>query len=175
MSYLNPTAAPAHSHPAPSTTLKRLGLGQAPYKLLGIQKRTYQSHYGAAVQPGGCCMFCATGIVYLFWLLSADGKKFYVGSDCILKSGDAGLALIIDPHVKKHEKEIREERENHYISEFKKFVETTNYFASPAMLAGVHPNRYYASLGKTLGDLPEVLLRQRRTHRQGSHGTENHD
>lgn len=131
---------------------ERAGLGLAPYTFVGLEKRTYQACYGAPTQPGASCMFCATGIVYLFWLRSADGKKFFVGSDCIQKSGDAGLQRVIDPYVKAHEKEIREERENFYIGEFAKYVTETNYFATPALLNTPHPSRYYASLGRTLGD-----------------------
>lgn len=127
------------------------GLGAAPYKFLGIRKVTYQACYGAPVQPGACCMFCATGIVYQFWLRSADGKVFFVGSDCIMKSGDAGLRFVIDPHVKAHEREMRQERENIYISEFAKFAATTGYWKQPRFDAP-HPNSYYASTGKTLGD-----------------------
>jgi hypothetical protein len=148
------------------------GLGKAPYKFLGIQKRTYQAHYSAPVQPGASCMFCSTGIVYLFWLRSTDNKTFFVGSDCIMKSGDAGLKAIIDPHVKAHEREMRVERENQYISEFNKFVATTGYWTRPMLWGkvrdeskgvnasgltlyaanGPHPNSYFTSKGKTLAD-----------------------
>jgi hypothetical protein len=61
------------------------GLGQAPYTYLGCQ------------DLGRCaasCQHCGTGIRYKFHLQSADGKQFFVGSDCIYRSGDAGLTNI---------------------------------------------------------------------------------
>lgn len=127
------------------------GLGQAPYKLIGIRKVTYQACHGAPVQPGSCCMFCATGIVYQFWLRSADQKVFFVGSDCITKSGDAGLRLVIDPYIRAHERKMREERQKYAISEFDKWVKASGYWDRP-MFDMPHPNRYFASQGKTLRD-----------------------
>lgn len=148
---LNPTVTPTTA-PVKMHIFESAGLGKAPYTFIGIEKRTYQACYGAPVQPGSSCMFCSTGIVYLFWLRSADGKKFFVGSDCIMKSGDAGLKSVIDPHVKAHEREMRQERENYYISEFAKFVTANNYWTRPELVNAPHPNGYYASIGRTLSD-----------------------
>jgi hypothetical protein len=131
---------------------EQAGLGQAPYRFLGIRKVTFQAGYGAPIQPGACCMFCSTGIVYQFWLQSADGKRFFVGSDCIYKSGDIGLKSIIDPHVKAHEAEMRRERENQYIKEFSEFCTRVDYWKRPELTGQPHPNSYWASTGKTLAD-----------------------
>jgi hypothetical protein len=144
---LTPTTPATVAH-----VFETAGLGQAPYKFLGIRKVTFQACYGAPVQPGACCMFCSTGIVYQFWLRSADNKTFFVGSDCIYKSGDAGLKSIIDPHVKAHEAEMRRERENHFISEFKAFTERVDYWKRTELTGQPHPNSYWASTGKTLAD-----------------------
>ena len=62
------------------------GLGVAPYKYL------YCEDMGKCATS---CQYCCTGIRYKHWLLSTDGKEFFVGSDCIYKSGDAGLIDIV--------------------------------------------------------------------------------
>jgi hypothetical protein len=130
------------------------GLGKAPYKFIGVTQVTYHATHDAPAQPGSMCMFCATGICYQFWLDSSDGKRFFVGSDCIEKSGDTGLMSRIEPFLKKHEKEMRLEREDRYISEFTKFVaaDVDGYWNRAAFKALPHPNNYWASQGKTLGD-----------------------
>src|ERR1019366_8550255 len=92
------------------------GLGKAPYKYLGCEVLRGPltlpdgTQVGSFGQPMGSCCYCSTGIAYLFWLESTDGRKFFVGSDCIYKSGDAGLKHIIDPIVAQHNKEIRDSR-----------------------------------------------------------------
>lgn len=143
---LLPTDATKVSH-----IFEAAGLGLAPYKLVRIEKRTYQAYHGAAIQPGACCQFCATGIVYLFWLQSSDKKLFYVGSDCILKSGDAGLERVIAPFMAQHAKELRDEKDNYYITRFADYLKNENptYFSA---MTGAHPNFYHARLGKTMGD-----------------------
>ena len=158
MSY-STTLTPAPVVPPVPTEIhvfEKAGLGKAPYTLLGIESRTYQSHRGALLQPGGSCMFCATGIVYFFWLRSADGKKFYVGSDCILKSGDLGLSLLIEPHIRAHEREVRIEREKYYITEFGKFLAEVkpDYFSSQV---GPHPSSYWSRQGRTMGDYQKYV------------------
>lgn len=71
------------------------GLGAAPYKSVGVEVKHYQAYPGAPLQVGGSCDYCATGIVNMFWLESADGKTFKVGSDCIKKAGDKGLMKVV--------------------------------------------------------------------------------
>lgn len=139
------------------------GLGKAPYKYLGVEVLrgpiTVQSVNGCVVQigapgqPMGCCQYCSTGIAYLFWLESTDGRKFYVGSDCIYKSGDVGLKRIIEPIVAQHNKEIRDSRANLLLDMFKKQQSADPTFpASFHITDKPHPNFYYARQGKTLGD-----------------------
>jgi hypothetical protein len=95
------------------------GLGRAPYKFLRMDvmrgpirriENGVEVQIGAPGQPMGSCQYCSTGILYAFWLRSADGKEFYVGSDCIMKSGDAGLRRVIDPLIKQMQKEQRDAR-----------------------------------------------------------------
>jgi hypothetical protein len=114
------------------------GLGLAPYKFLNVSIK------------GSSCQYCSTGIMYQFWLESADHKTFYVGSDCIYKSGDDGLRRVIEPLVKAHQAELKRERDASYIAQFEAYLKANpNFWAT---VTGPHPNRYYASQGKTMGD-----------------------
>lgn len=104
---------------------EKAGLGLAPFRFIGMEERRGPlpmpggGFAGAPGQPMGCCQYCSTGIAYCYWLQSADGKKFYVGSECILKSGDAGLRQVVKAEQKKQrtaKKEakraaVREERQ----------------------------------------------------------------
>lgn len=77
------------------------GLGKAPYTFTGLSVLKGPitlkdgSQVGAPGQPMGTCHFCGTGIMYAYNLRSADGKEFYVGCDCIEKSGDKGLLRVV--------------------------------------------------------------------------------
>ncbi len=76
------------------------GLGKAPYTPIGVKDEVIRYPDGT-VQPAGACQYCSTGIRYCFYLRSADGKVFYVGSECILKSGDAGLKKYVTEEQRK--------------------------------------------------------------------------
>jgi hypothetical protein len=78
---------------------EQAGLGEAPYEYLGCVD-TGRSNTS--------CQFCNTKIRYEFHLKSKDGKKFFVGSDCIYKSGDAGLTKLAKFERKRIAKEQRE-------------------------------------------------------------------
>jgi hypothetical protein len=76
------------------------GLGKAPFKFVGYyvdRGRTYTTPQGLTVtvgapgQPTGTCDYCTKNIAHCFQIESADGKKFVVGSECVMKTGDAGL------------------------------------------------------------------------------------
>lgn len=119
---------------------EKAGLGQAPYTFDGVE-----------TTHGSTCQFCGTAIIYRFWLTSADGRKFFVGSDCILKSGDAGLKRIIDPILAAHQAELRENREREVLAKFAEYSAATPNFWNVAY-PGEHPYKYFASIGKTKGD-----------------------
>lgn len=76
-------------------------LGQAPYRFLGFEQKTYQACPGAPIQVGGSCDHCGTGIIDTFYFMSADGVKFHVGSSCVNKAGDKGLKAQIAPAKRK--------------------------------------------------------------------------
>lgn len=67
---------------------ERAGLGVAPFKFVGMVEKTYQACHGAPIQPGASCDYCGTGIRYCCQIVSADGKRFVVGCDCITKIHD---------------------------------------------------------------------------------------
>ena len=132
------------------------GLGKAPYKFLGVEELRGPIQLGNGVscgspgQPMGSCQYCSTGIAYLFWLQPSDGgKPFYVGSDCIFKSGDAGLRRVIDPIVAKHNADVLESRSKALIATFEAFL-----VANPTFWADdrrPHPHSWRAQRGETMG------------------------
>jgi len=77
------------------------GLGKAPFHVVGFvtlpSANQNPSAYRSAMEnlPGGyelgCCGACGHGLVNNFLIESSDKKKFAVGSDCVEKTGDAGL------------------------------------------------------------------------------------
>lgn len=79
---------PAHSG---LHCFERAGLGLAPFRCVDMITKKYQACQGAPVQPGGCCDYCGNGIMFCFVIKSRDGKTFEVGSDCVARTGDAGL------------------------------------------------------------------------------------
>jgi hypothetical protein len=138
---------------------EKAGLGRAPYTFIGCEKRIGPLALPSGVsiggfgQPLGCCQFCATGIIYLFWLESADKKKFYVGSDCILKSGDKGLESIIAPILAEHQREVREARETYLVQKWERtLAEAPDDGLWNKAYPGPHPYFYHARSGRTAGD-----------------------
>ena len=119
------------------------GLGKAPFKF---------SH---VVTGGTHCQFCATAIVYQFWLKDANGKSFFVGSDCVMKTGDAGLIKIVEAEVKRHQKALRLKREAEKLAKIK------GQLADPAVRAVLvskpHPFSFYKD--KTLADYCDYIMR----------------
>ena len=82
------------------------GLGTAPFRYVGFRERRgpekildangvwHGEECGAPGQPMGTCKFCGQGIAICCEIVSADGKRFIVGSDCVEKTGDAGLRKV---------------------------------------------------------------------------------
>jgi hypothetical protein len=61
------------------------GLGLAPFRFAGFEIKTYQACHGAPIQPGSSCDYCANAIMNCYWIRSADGKRFKVGCDCVMR------------------------------------------------------------------------------------------
>ena len=70
---------------------ERAGLGKYPFRWLGARETVWQAYPGAPKQAGTTCDYCGQGIMTACDLQSADGKRFKVGCDCVMRSGDAGL------------------------------------------------------------------------------------
>jgi hypothetical protein len=81
------------------------GLGQAPFRVVGLfsfpskslaehNPNAYNNHMQSIPKDVVCgsCAFCHTALTHNYIVQSADGKKFVVGSDCVKKTGDLGLA-----------------------------------------------------------------------------------
>ena len=71
------------------------GLGKAPFRCIRV------------TTEGDNCQFCGTAICYRFYLRGMDGKEFYVGSDCVLKTNDEGLILYVQRELKRRMAEQR--------------------------------------------------------------------
>lgn len=93
------------------------GLGKAPftytgsYELRGPIKIADGSYSGAPGQPMGTCQYCSQGIAICCQIRSSDGREFIVGSDCVLKVGDAGLTRIVKAEVNARKREMQKARD----------------------------------------------------------------
>jgi len=87
------------------------GLGKAPFRYDGMEEKVHNNGDGTT-KAGGSCQYCWTGIRWCFWIKSSDGKRFYVGSDCVAKLGRADNKLISEVNraiaLKKREKKQAE-------------------------------------------------------------------
>lgn len=96
------------------------GLGQAPFKLVGmysIPSPSLGEHNPAAYQAAlqamprdvsvGSCDYCGTPLTHNFIIRSHDGKKSVVGCDCVDKVGDAGLRNAIKLQKSEARREAR--------------------------------------------------------------------
>ena len=121
------------------------GLGKGPFKLLRV------------TAEGGHCEYCNTGIVFRFYIRGIDGKEFFVGSDCVMKTDDTGLMKVVKIEVKKREAELRKKRET------EKMNLLISRLADPAVIAELskinHPSVYYANQGKTMMDYVNFVMR----------------
>jgi hypothetical protein len=121
------------------------GLGQAPFRLTTV------------TAEGGACQFCGTGIIFRFYLRGVDGRTFHVGSDCVMKTGDAGLIRVVEHEVKKRQAELRNEREKAQLAALRE------HLTQPAVVEGLksqaHPFTWHARQGKTMLDYAEFIMR----------------
>lgn len=69
---------------------ERAGLGKAPFRCVGYSEK-FITHPDGSTQAAGSCDYCGTGIRFQCQIRSRDGHVFKVGTDCVAKTGDAGL------------------------------------------------------------------------------------
>lgn len=85
------------------------GLGNAPFKFLGVVENMYTPVPGLVpAKPGGSCAHCATGIRWEHVIESADGVVSTVGSSCIRKAGDKGLITAMKAEQRRRAKAKRD-------------------------------------------------------------------
>ena len=131
---------------------EKAGLGLPPYRLVEYERKVYQACQGAPIQPGTVCDYCSTAIMDVFWILSADGKKFKVGSDCV-KKAEAGNGMTklwndVERAAKLLKKKAAAEKLVIRVAAAMKI-----FNANPLLFTDKpHPSEYYAGLGKTFGD-----------------------
>jgi hypothetical protein len=136
-----------------STTMhpfEAAGLGQAPFRFIGMVEKTYQACQGAPVQPGASCDYCGQGIRYVFQVKSADGKSFGVGCDCIRKTTHKGVRLLSDA-----EREMRRFKRDQAAEKLRARVAASlaTLAANPALFTDApHPSPFFAKQGKTWRD-----------------------
>lgn len=104
---------------------ERAGLGKAPFRCVGVVQKSYQASPDSPVQPGGSCDYCGTGIYFHCMIRSADGRTFKVGSDCVFKTGDAGLlkSYKTRPEVRALAKAKRDAKDDRVIAEWRALIE----------------------------------------------------
>lgn len=87
------------------------GLGLAPFRFVGFSVNVITYPDGTS-KAGGSCDYCGAGIANECQVMSADGKRFKVGTDCIAKVGDAGLlqAYKSSPEQRRHQAKLRQAR-----------------------------------------------------------------
>lgn len=121
------------------------GLGKGPFKLAHV------------TAEGGHCQFCATAIVFRFYIKGQDSREFFVGSDCVMKTGDVGLMRVVEAEVKKRQAELRHKRDAEKMAAIK------DRLADPTVIAELsaqpHPYDYYAKQGKTRKDYIDYVMR----------------
>ena len=121
------------------------GLGKGPFKL----------HHVTA--EGGRCEYCNTVIVFRFYIQGKDSRIFFVGSDCVMKTGDLGLIKVVEKEVKKRQAELREKRDEAKLQELKDFIKNPDNIKK--LNEQPHPNAYFANQGKTQKDYLEYMIK----------------
>lgn len=64
------------------------GLGQAPFSWVGYTDYGLGASFDSNCH---CCDYCSKPLRHVCEIMSADGDRFFVGTDCLKKTGDRGL------------------------------------------------------------------------------------
>lgn len=101
------------------------GLGIAPFRFVGTSENVIV-HPDGTQQAGGTCDYCYTGIRLECQVVSADGKRFKVGCNCIAKVGDAGLlkAYKQSPEFRAYQRKLRALRDAAVSKELEQILAT---------------------------------------------------
>jgi hypothetical protein len=143
---------------------ERAGFGHAPYRCTGHTRAVYRAAPDAPAQPGTSCDYCGIGIMDVYFVASANGVAFKVGSDCIRKVL-RGFDKTIPPdfraaflEVEREKREVKRQAAHaRIVAAVERARETLD--AVPALFANQpHPYEYHAKQGKTLRDYYEWIL-----------------
>lgn len=142
------------------------GMGQAPFRFVGYERKAHVDYPGATPRPGSSCDYCGTAIMDVFMVRSADGREFKVGCDCIRKvyaEFDADIPVDARKAIARMQ---RQQREASRMAKFEKASVRRNatretLAANPDWFVDQpHPfaggNAFFAE--KTLRDYYEYLL-----------------
>lgn len=150
-----------------------VGLGKAPFRFVGFWQMpskgmqesnptAYQAALAEHPHPTngmgiGSCHYCGTPIATHCLIESADGQRFFVGSDCVQKTGDAGLAA----GLRKMKRDANRER-----NEAKRRALTPTLSAlvnenADLLVSLPHPNSYFARQGRTWKDYADWMVQHR--------------
>ena len=104
---------------------ERAGLGKAPFRCVGMIEKAISYPDGTS-QASGCCDFCGNGIRFVFQVKSRDGRVSGVGSNCVDRTGDAGLIKSYKTHpaVRAANRAKAIARDDHVCAEWKSLIET---------------------------------------------------
>lgn len=87
-------------------------LGKAPYRVVGLYVMEFDQGILQERPPHGfhvgTCAVCGIGLKNNYLIISNDVKKFSVGCDCVVHSGDHNLSAEVKKIKRKLEKEQRE-------------------------------------------------------------------
>lgn len=154
---------------------ERSGCGIAPFRLVGVEttedrqeRNSYLRGIGEAYTTnmcGGTCEHCGTPIWTVCIIADAHGKRFKVGSDCVLKTyrdhatDRAAAKLVAD--TKRRVNKIRTDKANARkdarIEAAREAM--TRDDVREALAAQPHPRKWCADAGMTLLDWAEWMMK----------------
>jgi hypothetical protein len=150
--------------PATIHAFEAAGLGEAPFRVVGLETTSDRAALNAEARSagrmyttnlcGGACDYCGTAIFNVYRIESADGRKFKVGSDCVKKTGDAGMIRAVAA-AESARRRARAERNR--VEQIKAARERLPS-VQEALARRPHPNSYFAQLGRTLLDYVQFHL-----------------
>jgi hypothetical protein len=140
---------------------ERAGLGKAPFRFVGMEKQDLcygerilnraeyeRTGISLTTKPGGTCAFCGTYILQMCNIVSADGRKFHVGCDCVELAGDAKLVRKVKAAKRAADRVKRAARADSVKAELDALL--SNEAARAHLSTIPHPSAYRAAKGETL-------------------------
>jgi hypothetical protein len=140
---------------------ERAGLGKAPFRFVGMaqQDRLYgevilnraeyeRTGIALTTKPGGTCAYCGAAIVNMCNIVSADGRLFHVGCDCVNLTGDANLVRKVKAATLAADRKKRAARAESVKAELAALLADETARATLAALP--HPVAARAAQGETL-------------------------